>query len=83
MMQACKNCRFSIKTSGHSSMIWRCRRRSPKPVPKPSYSEQHQQGAWPDISETDWCGEWEAVGSQKPAPEPETAQERMFKWFWR
>lgn len=83
MSEACKNCRYARESAGHQCMVWHCRRRSPAGVPKPGWSESYQIGSWPEIAPSDWCGEWAKIGQQPAQPEPETSQERMWKWFWR
>lgn len=51
-MQACKNCRFLRRIGAHLE----CRRCSPKIF---LTDEGDQPGFWPDVCETDWCGEWQ------------------------
>ncbi len=76
--QACKNCHFS-KPSGVDFRV-ECRRFPPS-VSVSSLSAYIRFP--PLVAENDWCGEWRAHGHRPPQVEPETAQERMFKWFWR
>lgn len=83
-MQACKNCRYSFETEGVYVDTLACRRRSPvRSSARATYENNYGLGAFPRVNRAEWCGEWEAVGAPVHRAEPETSQERMFKWFWR
>lgn len=76
MAEACKNCHFS-KPSGIDYRV-ECRRFPPLMAQGLGQSCV----AAPLVLANGWCGEWAAHGG-KPKVEPETSQERMWKWFWR
>lgn len=76
--QACKNCHFS-RPSGVDYHV-ECRRFPPS-VNVASFGAYRRDP--PLVNESGWCGEWRAHGDRPPTPEPATAQERMFKWFWK
>ena len=47
----CQNCRFSVE---RTAIRLECRRYAPRPL------EATQRLGWPEVSNDDWCGEWEA-----------------------
>ena len=57
VVETCGNCRFRRQPIAEAEEWGFCHRRAPKKMP-PGTS------GWPEINDTDWCGEWAAI----PAP---------------
>ena len=55
MERACKNCDFSSEEGSEDlGKFLRCRRRAPNPSMADSHAE------WPEVMDSDWCGEFES-----------------------
>ncbi len=55
--QLCDECRFFI--SDGTSFAGECHRKPPKIIKRPNREEQHNRGVWPEVTTSDWCGEFQ------------------------
>lgn len=75
-IQRCENCHFSVPCNPWHVL---CRRYPPSV----GLGLGAENPVAPKVRIDGWCGEWREHGKRPAEPQPETSQERMFKWFWR
>lgn len=57
--QSCDCCQFFI--SDGTRITGECHRRPPKIIRRPGRQESFNRGVWPEVTLSDWCGEFVAL----------------------
>ena len=65
---ACADCIFFRPPREIDMGLGQCRVKGPDAIPHP---DGFDYTAWPNVSPTDWCGEWTGVKTADDAPLPE------------
>jgi hypothetical protein len=58
VVDQCDNCAYIRQRQYEDKYVMECRYGAPSTT-----SRQGQRGQWPEVKATDWCGEYEAIGS--------------------